>query len=68
VIGDDMTKGYKTSEFWLTLAQTLAAAFLAAGLLPDTHVAVKVAAYIAAALASLGYVGGRAYLKAHEEK
>jgi hypothetical protein len=57
-------KGIVTTEFWLTLSANLTAAFLASGVLPDTHVAVKVAAFVAAALASLGYVAGRAYLKA----
>jgi hypothetical protein len=55
--------GYKTSEFWMTLASQLVAAFLAAGIVPDTHVAVKVAAFVAAALSSLGYTVARASAK-----
>ena len=58
-----MSPGYKTTEFYLTLLAQLLAAFLAAGLLPDAHIAVKVAAFAAAALAQLGYVAGRAYVK-----
>ena len=58
-----MSPGYKTSEFWLTLAAQILAAFLAAGVLPEAHLAVKVAAFVAAALAQLGYTAGRAYVK-----
>jgi len=58
-----MSPGYKTTEFYLTLLAQLLAAFLAAGLLPDAHIAIKVAVFAAAALAQLGYVAGRAYVK-----
>ena len=55
--------GYKTTEFYLTLLAQLLAAFLAAGALPEAHLAVKVAAFVVAALAQLGYTAGRAYVK-----
>ena len=55
--------GYLSSEFYLVLAAQLVTAFLAAGVLPETHVAVKIAAFIASALATLGYTAGRSYLK-----
>lgn len=56
--------GYQSSEFYLVLTSNLIAAFLASGLLPDTHVAVKIAAFAASALSSLGYSAARAYVKA----
>ncbi len=59
-----MTPGYKTTELYLTLAAHLVAAFLAMGIFPDTHVAVKVAAFAAAALAAMGYTASRAFVKA----
>lgn len=55
--------GYKTSEFWLAFASSVLAAFLSSGLLPESHPAVKVAAFCAAALASLGYSVSRAHVK-----
>jgi len=55
--------GWKTTEFWLTLAAVLIAAFLNSGVLPDTSIAVKIASIAAAALASLGYTAGRSYVK-----
>jgi len=58
-----MSPGYKTTEFYLTLLAQLLAAFLAAGLLPDAHIAVKVAAFAAAALAQLGYSVSRGWAK-----
>lgn len=56
--------GYKSSEFWLTLFVHLLTAFVAAGILPETHVAVKVASFALSALAHLGYTSARAKLKA----
>ena len=61
-----MKPGYRSTEFWLALFAQLLAAFLAAGVLPETHMAVKVAAFIAAALAALGYTASRTALKKAE--
>ena len=61
-----MKPGYKTSEFWLSLAAVLVSAFLAAGVLPVDHWAVKAAGLIAAALAAAGYGSSRAQLKASQ--
>lgn len=60
----NLTKGIKSTEFWLALIATLASLFLASGVLPDTHWAVKVAGLVVAALASLGYSNSRGTAKA----
>ena len=56
--------GYKTTEFWLTALFTLATMVVASGALAETHVAVKIAAFIAGALTSLGYGASRGFVKA----
>jgi hypothetical protein len=56
--------GYKTTEFWLALVATIVSLLLAAGVLPDTHWAMKVAGIVSAALASMGYSAGRGNTKA----
>jgi len=47
--------GYKTTEFWLTALATLVALFIGSGVLSSEHLAMKIAAFAAAALAQLGY-------------
>jgi len=59
--------GYKTTEFWLSMVAVLVGIFLAAGAVPETHWAVKVAGIVASALAALGYGAVRAKIKAGEE-
>ena len=55
--------GYKSSEFWLAVASQLVAALLASGLFPDTSSTVKILAFVAALLTSLGYTASRTLLK-----
>ena len=55
--------GYKTTEFWLSLAATLIGAFVASGVLPTEHIVMKVAGFILMALASMGYALGRSITK-----
>ncbi len=57
-----MTPGWKTTEFWLSLAAQAAGAVAAAGL-PDDSPAVKVAGIVGMALTSLGYSTGRSAVK-----
>lgn len=47
--------GYKTTEFWLTIAAGSVGAFLSADIVPNTHWAVKVAGLAATVLSVLGY-------------
>lgn len=55
--------GYKTTEFYLTLAAVAVGLFLASGALPDTHWAVKLAGFVGSALASMGYAYNRTQSK-----
>lgn len=59
-----MKPGYKTTEFWMTALSYVAAAIVASGV--DSPV-VKVASFVAAALTTLGYQAGRAYVKSKAE-
>lgn len=66
----DPKPGYKTTEFWLSLAAVLIGALMASGLLDvipgnidDTIVGV-----IATVLGALGYTVSRAYTKAASSK
>lgn len=59
-----LSKGYKSTEFWLSTLAIIASLFVASGVLPDTHWAVKVAALIVSALASMGYSASRGAAKA----
>jgi len=58
--------GYKTTEFWLSLAAVLIGAFVAGGFLPAEHLAVKIAGFVLTALAALGYTVSRAATKKAE--
>jgi hypothetical protein len=55
--------GYKTSEFWLTLAVTIIGALMSSGILADGHIAMKVAGLAMSTLAALGYTASRANVK-----
>ena len=55
--------GWKTSEFWLSLAAALLGAFMASGLLPAEHGVMKIAGMALTALASLGYAVSRGRTK-----
>ena len=47
--------GYKTTEFYVSLAAMAVGAFLASGALPDSHPAVKIAGVVAMLLSAMGY-------------
>lgn len=57
-----MTPGYKTTEFWLTIAA--AVAVQVSVLLPVGTPGQKIAAAVVAGLAALGYTVGRSMVKA----
>ncbi len=54
--------GIRTTEFWVTLIIAVAGALPTFGL-PDEHVAVKVAGFAVAVLATLGYTLSRTKVK-----
>lgn len=58
-----MKAGIKTTEFWLSLLAILVGAFLASGLLPETHVAVRVAGMLSMVLGAFGYTWKRTTAK-----
>lgn len=58
-----MKPGYKTTEFWLTLLAQMVALLMASGAFAADSPVLKVATYVAAVLAQLGYVASRAMVK-----
>jgi len=55
--------GYKTTEFWLSVGACALGAFAASGVLPDDHIAMKVAGMALAALGAMGYTVSRLFVK-----
>ena len=55
--------GWKTSEFWLSLAAALLGAFVASGMLPAEHLMMKIGGMALTALASMGYALSRGRAK-----
>ena len=47
--------GYRATEFYVSLVAMAVGAFLASGVLPETHWAVKAAGVAAVVLTALGY-------------
>ena len=62
-----MTKGYKTTEFWLSLCAILTGAILSSGAIENNTI-LQGLGLIATALTALGYSGARAITKAGESK
>lgn len=67
-----MTKpGYKTTEFWLSMAAVLCGALMASGIfegLGQDHWAVKVVGLATTVLGALGYTAARGIVKANGSK
>ena len=59
-----MTKGMKSSEFWITVVLTVIGALLSAGVFPDESVYAKIAGAVLAAGSSMGYSLSRGIAKA----
>jgi len=55
--------GYKTSEFWLTIAVAAIGFLIASGALGEEHFVMKAAAMALATLKALGYTASRANIK-----
>jgi len=63
--------GYKTTEFWLSLAAILVGAVMASGVmdgLGQDHWAIKVVGLVASVLGALGYTAARGFVKAGDAK
>ena len=59
-----MTKGIRSSEFWLSLLAALLGALMASGLVTDGSIWGQIAGAILSGLATLGYSASRARVKA----
>tara|TARA_Y100001973_G_C5205266_1_gene341030 strand:- start:1132 stop:1329 length:198 start_codon:yes stop_codon:yes gene_type:complete len=55
--------GYKTTEFWLSLAAVGIGAVIASGAIPSEGPWVQVVALLNTALVAMGYTGSRLTLK-----
>jgi hypothetical protein len=58
-----MKSGWKTSEFWLSLAAVVVGACLASGVFPSDSQWEKLAGVAVTVLAAFGYTKGRVDLK-----
>lgn len=63
-----MQKGYKSTEFWMSLAAVLVGALLSSGVLADGSVWAQALGVVASMLGALGYTVSRSYVKAAESK
>lgn len=55
--------GYKTTEFWMSVAACALGAFLASGALPEENFATQIAGVILSGLTALGYTVARFMVK-----
>lgn len=55
--------GYKTTEFWLSLAATLIGLVAASGIIPETGPWTQIIGLITSTLGALGYTAARASTK-----
>ena len=58
-----MKPGYKTTEFWLSLAAVAVGAVASSGVIPADSVWERIVGLVVAALAAIGYTGARLALK-----
>ena len=55
--------GYKTTEFWMSVAACALGAFLASGALPEENFATQIAGVVLSGLTALGYTVSRFMVK-----
>lgn len=60
--------GYKTSEFWLSLAAVIVSYVISAGVWEEGTIQAKAVTIVATVLAALGYTASRAIVKSSHEK
>ncbi len=63
-----MKPGYKTTEFWLSVAASIVGLVAASGLFPAEGDIGKIVGMAVVALSSLGYSSSRAQAKAAESR
>jgi hypothetical protein len=63
-----MSKGYTSSEFWLSLFAVLVGAVLSSGVIPSDSPWLQVGGVVATILGALGYSVPRAFVKSTELK
>jgi hypothetical protein len=63
-VSQAVPSGFRSSEFWLSLAAVLIGAVAASGLLPAESPWIKVLGLVATVLAALGYTASRGLVKA----
>jgi drug/metabolite transporter (DMT)-like permease len=63
-----MTKGYRTSEFWISLLAVIVGAVLSSGAIPSEGPWAQIAGLVATILGALGYSVPRAFVKSTELK
>ena len=63
-----MKPGYKTTEFWLSLAAMVVGALASSGIVADGSGWAKLVGLISTVLGALGYTAARAYAKMGETK
>ena len=61
-----MKPGYKTTEFWLSVAATVIGGLAASGAIAEDSTLAKMIGLAASALVALGYTGARMALKKQE--
>ena len=59
----EVKPGYKTSEFWLTVAVVVVGFLMSSGAVVETGTFWKGLSFVATALAALGYTFNRAWVK-----
>jgi hypothetical protein len=57
--------GYKSTEFWMSIAAVAVGALTASGLIDESELGARVVGLITATLVALGYTGSRLTLKKH---
>lgn len=55
--------GYKTTEFWISLAAVIIGSVVASGIVPADSVWERIIGLVVSALAALGYTGARLSIK-----
>ena len=59
----EIKPGYKTTEFWISLAAVIIGSVVASGIVPADSVWERIIGLVGSALAALGYTGARLSIK-----
>jgi len=61
-----MTVGYRTSEFWLSLAVTVVGLIVASGIIPTGSIWAQIAGLVLSTTSSMGYTVSRGIVKSNQ--